>query len=176
MTPNQTPATVRLELIREPEYETWLAQTMVEYAEEKVQAGNYHPDEALQRAEQEYRELLPQGPETPGQHLFSIVDATTGDRVGVIWFAEKQRGPRLEAFIYDLLVLEPFRRRGYARAAMIAIEDEVRQLGIDRIGLHVFGHNRGAWALYDQLGYEVTNVNMAKTVALGESEDYHPPR
>ena len=25
---------------------------------------------------------------------------------------------------------------------MIAIEDEVRQLGIDRIGLHVFGHNR----------------------------------
>ena len=51
-----------------------------------------------------------------------------------------------------------------ARAAMIAIEDEVRQLGIDRIGLHVFGHNRGAWALYDQLGYEVTNVNMAKTI------------
>lgn len=175
-TSNQTAASVRLEPIREPEYEAWLAQSMAEYAEEKVQAGNYHPDGALQRAEQEYRELLPQGPATPGQHLFSIVDAASGDRVGMIWFAEKQRGPRLEAFIYDLVVLEPFRRRGYARAAMIAIEDEVRQLGIDRIGLHVFGHNRGAWALYDQLGYEVTNVNMAKKIALGESEDYHPPR
>lgn len=163
--PNQTPTNVRLEPIKEPEYSVWVAQSIAEYAEEKVQAGNYHPDGALQRAEQEFRELLPQGPATPGQHLFCIVDVITGDRVGVIWFAEKQRGPRLEAFIYDLVVHEPFRRRGYARAAMIAIEDEVRQLGIDRIGLHVFGHNRGAWALYDQLGYEVTNVNMAKTVA-----------
>ncbi len=112
-TPNQTATSVRLEPIREPEYEAWLAQSMVEYAEEKVQAGNYHPNEALQRAEQEYRELLPQGPATPGQHLFSIVDAITGDKVGVIWFAERPRGPRLEAFIFDLMVLEPFRRRGY---------------------------------------------------------------
>ena len=175
-TPNQLPVSVRLESIREPEYATWLAQSMAEYVEERVQAGNYHPNEALQRAEQQFRELLPQGPATPSQHLFSIVDATTSDRVGVIWFAEKQRGPRLEAFVYDLVVLELFRRRGYARAAMIAIEHEVRQFGINRIGLHVFGHNRGAWALYDQLGYEVTNVQMAKTVALDKSEDYHPSR
>ena len=89
MTPNQTPANVRLELIREPEYEAWLAQSMAEYAEEKVQAGNYHQDEALQRAEQEYRELLPQGPATPGQHLFSIVDATSGQ----ILFAAGEQKP-----------------------------------------------------------------------------------
>ena len=163
--PDQAKVTVRLESIEEPEYEAWLAWTVGDYAREKVQAGNYHADEALERAEKEFLELLPQGAATPGQHLFSIVDANSGDRVGVIWFAEMQRGPRREAFIYDLVVHEPFRRRGYARAAMIALEDVVRRLGIARIGLHVFGFNRGAWALYEQLGYEVTNVNMAKTIA-----------
>ena len=71
--PDQTKPSVRLEPIREPEYGTWLTQSMTEYAEEKVQAGNYHPSEALQSAEQEYREPLPQGPATPGQHVFSMV-------------------------------------------------------------------------------------------------------
>lgn len=164
--PHSHQASVLLEPIGEPEFGAWLSRTVGEYAAEKVQAGNYHADEALQRAEQEFRDLLPEGPATPGQHLFSIVDATSGERVGVVWFAEIQRGPRREAFIYDLIVHEPFRRRGYARAAMIALEDEVRRLAIERIGLHVFGHNRAAWALYDQLGYEVTNVNMAKTLGI----------
>lgn len=163
--PEHAKTSVRLMPIERPEYEMWLARTVGEYAQEKVQAGNYHEDEAQQHAEQEFRELLPLGPSTPGQHLFSIVDTTTAARVGIVWFAEVQRGPRREAFVYDLVVYEAFRRRGYARAAMLALEDEVRSLGVERIGLHVFGHNRAAWALYDQLGYEVTNVNMAKTVA-----------
>jgi ribosomal protein S18 acetylase RimI-like enzyme len=162
---------VRLEGISQPDFDAWLARTIGEYAQEKVQAGNYHADEALTRAAQEFRELLPEGPATPGQHLFSIVDSASGAHVGVTWFAEIQRGPRREAFIYDLIVYEPFRRRGFGRAAMIALEAEVQRLGIERIGLHVFGHNRSAWTLYDQLGYEVTNVNMAKTITPQPHED-----
>ncbi len=162
--PSPSVASVRLEPLDQQEYDSWLARTVGEYAEEKVQAGNYDAGEALERAEQEFSELLPEGPVTPGQYMFSIVDASAGERVGVVWFAEIQRGPRREAFVYDLIVHEPFRRRGFARAAMLALEDEVRGLGIERIGLHVFGHNRAAWALYDQLGYEVTNVNMGKTI------------
>ena len=160
--PNQTSANVRLEPIREPEYGAWLAQSMAEYAEEKVQAGNYHLDEALHVPNSESCAVAA-GAGHPGQHLFSIVDATTGDRVGVTWFTKKQRGPRLEAFIYDLVVLEPFRRRSYARGHD---RDRGRSTPTrhrsDR--LHVFSHKRGAWALYNQLGYEVTNVQMAKTI------------
>ena len=156
---------VRLTPLEGDAYEAWLSYVVPDYAQERVQAGNYHPAEALQRAEQEFRELLPQGPATPGQHLFGIEAVDPGIFVGIVWFAEIQRGPRLEAFIYDLTIYEPYRRRGYALAAMLAAEDEARKLGIDRIGLHVFGYNRGAWALYDKLGYEVTNVNMAKSLA-----------
>lgn len=48
---------------------------------------------------------------------------------------------------------------------MRLLEDQVRQVGLRRIGLHVFGHNAAAQALYRKVGYEVTNINMAKNVA-----------
>ena len=72
------------------------------------------------------------------------------------------RGGRRQAFIYDFRTLDEFHRQGYGTQAMIALEDEVRKLGIDTIGLHVFGHNHAARALYEKVGYEVTDVHMAK--------------
>lgn len=48
---------------------------------------------------------------------------------------------------------------------MIEIETIARQeLGMKKIGLHVFGHNKVARGLYEKLGYETTNVVMAKTI------------
>lgn len=40
----------------------------------------------------EYGELLPQGPETPEHHLFTILDQETVP-VGVLWFAVKAKCP-----------------------------------------------------------------------------------
>ena len=56
-------------------------------------------------------------------------------------------------------------RRGYATEAFAALEGEARSRGLAGIGLHVFGHNPGARALYEKLGYEATNINMFKRVA-----------
>lgn len=64
--------------------------------------------------------------------------------------------------MYDFLVYEPYRRCGYGWQALQALEQNVRALGLDTIGLHVFGHNHAARALYEKAGYEVTNINMAK--------------
>jgi RimJ/RimL family protein N-acetyltransferase len=66
------------------------------------------------------------------------------------------------AFIYDIEIYEPFRRRGYASQALLAAEDKARELGLKAIALHVFGYNTGARALYDKLGYRVTDLTMAK--------------
>ncbi|KAB2854509.1 MAG: GNAT family N-acetyltransferase, partial [Anaerolineae bacterium] len=49
-----------------------------------------------------------------------------------------------------------------ATQAMLALEDEVKKVGLDSIGLHVFGHNQSAYALYQKIGYETTNIVMAK--------------
>jgi ribosomal protein S18 acetylase RimI-like enzyme len=143
------------------EFREYLEEAIRGYAEEKVAAGNWTAEEAHQRSAHEFAELLPQGINTPNQHLFTVVDAAR-NRVGFIWLAVQDHGGRKRSFIYDLAIHPPFRRRGYGAATLQAIEATARGLGASEIGLHVFAHNTAARALYEKAGYEVTNLNMRK--------------
>ncbi|MFJ5762867.1 GNAT family N-acetyltransferase [Neobacillus sp. NPDC093182] len=53
---------------------------------------------------------------------------------------------------------------GYGKEAMKKIEIVGQKLGMKKIGLHVFGHNKVARGLYDKLGYQTTNVLMEKEI------------
>jgi len=154
---------VQLLPMTQPEYDAWLDSAIKDYAQDKVQAGAWEAGEALERSRVEFHKLLPAGLESPDNHLYSIWsdDAPLDIPVGVLWVAIPS-WKRTMAFIYDIIVFEPYRRRGYGRQAMLALEDKVRALGLDSIGLHVFGHNPGALALYQQVGYEITDINMVK--------------
>ena len=66
------------------------------------------------------------------------------------------------AFVYNIAVEEDQRRKGYGRAIMAAGERWSRDHGAATIGLHVFSHNHGARALYEQLGYVETGRRLAK--------------
>lgn len=156
---------VRLEPLEGPEFEAWLERAVRDYATDKVRAGNWAHEEALERSRQEFARLLPQGPMTPGQHLFSVREASGGQRVGMIWFNVMEQGAEPFAWIYDIVISDELQNQGYGRAAMLAVEDEVRKLGLKQIKLHVFGENQRARALYEKLGYEITNVQMAKQLS-----------
>ena len=153
--------TVDLEPMTPEQYEAWLPGAVAGYAHENVVSGRWSEAEAMKLSSEEHQKLLPQGPATPDHHLWSIV--RTGDRepVGVLWMQE-MKTPTPRAFIYNIEIDPRFRRRGYARQAMTKLEDEARRLGLESIGLHVFGHNTAARPLYEQLGYEATNINMTK--------------
>ncbi len=153
---------VKLAAMTEQTFVDYLATAAQDYAAEKVRAGNWSAEEALVRAEQDLKKLLPGGVRSKDQYLFSILDDATSAPLGMIWFAVMRHGPRAQAFIYDFIIDEAHRRRGYGRQAMLAVEQEVKKLGLDTISLHVFGHNHAARALYEQLGYETTNINMSK--------------
>jgi ribosomal protein S18 acetylase RimI-like enzyme len=152
-------------------YEVWLSRTVAEYAAEHVQAGNWEEAGALARSVAEFHRYLPDGLATPGQFLFSILPPAEAGQpvvpVGVIWFGERAPRPgpgQRRGWIYDLYIEPEHRRRGYARQAMRVLEAEARARGFSYLGLHVFGANHGARALYESLGYEVTNVNMGKNL------------
>lgn len=139
------------------------AQTSsVDYAADKVQAGQWLPATALQRAQAELAGLLPQGLATPGHTLYDILAPDDGRTVGWLWVAIEDREGLPTAYIYDVAVDEAEQRRGHARRAFIALEALVRAQGAQRLDLHVFGHNPGAQALYASLGFRVTSVMMAK--------------
>ena len=149
----------------QPEYAAWLAETIPAYAADKVASGQWAEDAALELSKKEYAELLPQGPETPENHLFTILDQESAP-VGVLWFAVKTKFNARIAFVLDVTVREGRRRQGHARRALLALEGEVRKLGLSGIALHVFGHNTGAQALYAKLGYRPTNISLFKPVGL----------
>lgn len=139
-------------------YLTWRASSVALYAEENVSAGHWHADKAQRLADAQFTELLPDGLATAGSWLWSVVDAA-GDEVGILWVARRKDG---HAFIYDINMNEGRRGEGFGTAAMLALEEWCRANGFATIGLHVFGHNDGAWRLYKRLGYKETSVQMEK--------------
>lgn len=155
---------VELRPMTDAEYAEFLALAVPDYANEHVESGDWSAEGAIERSAAEFDELLPNGPATLGHHLFTIYDPALQTSVGMLWFAVRDSSGKRVAFVYNLMVDEQYRRRGYASQAFLAMEDEVRALGLQAIRLHVFGHNHGAQALYAKLGYEVTNVMMQKTL------------
>lgn len=144
------------------------------YADDNVASGRWPEDGALQRSYQDFDQSLPQGLATPDNYLYEIGDETSGAIVGIMWFAVVVKNGLKSAFVYDVEVKAEFRRQGHARAAFAALEPLVKDLGLSSIGLHVFGHNPGAQALYNSLGYGITGVNMLKNLGKSDAPSGNP--
>ena len=153
---------VRLSPMTDDDFKTYLEHDIVRYAQENVKAGYWSEAEALDRSRQAHQRLLPEGQATKDHYFFRIEDIETKDRIGALWLSVDHTSARAVGFIYDLFVDEPFRRKGYAHQAMLALEDTAKELGLETLALHVFAHNRAARALYEQLGYELKSLNMTK--------------
>jgi GNAT superfamily N-acetyltransferase len=134
------------------------------YAADKVRAGAWSQAEAEGRAARDVDGLLPEGPATQGHFLYSVRDDSTNAEVGIVWFALRDSGAGRSVWIYDIIIHENFRRKGYATRTLELIEDRARVLGARSVGLHVFGHNHGARTFYEKTGYNATSITMAKPV------------
>lgn len=153
---------VELRPMSQAEFAAYLGKAIADYAEDRVRACNWAPEEALQKSEKEFHDLLPEGVATNDNFLYTIVDPESEAKVGILWVAKRDRKPHAEAFVYDVEIKEEFRHKGYGSQAFRALEDKVKALGLTEISLHVFGHNHVARAMYENLGYEATNINMTK--------------
>ena len=142
------------------EYSAYHDHSIRGFAEQLVELGGQRDAEAArQESERQMLMLLPDGLATPGQHL--LVAESEGVPVGVVWV-----GPRPDRddlwWVWDLEIDEAHRGQGLGRAAMLAAEAYVRDHGVERLGLNVFGGNAAAIALYDDLGYAVDAQQMSK--------------
>ena len=146
----------------EAEFTAYTEVSIPEFAQEKVQSGQWAQDESLALARKAYADLLPQGLATPDNFFYTVRNSATQAAIGMLWFAVQVRAGQRTAFVYDVSIYAAHQRQGHAKRAFAALEVEVRAHGLSGIGLHVFGHNTGAQALYASLGYAVTNVNMFK--------------
>lgn len=153
---------IRFEPMSEVTYHTYLPTAIEDYAAEKVKAGTWVEAEAIERSTTEFRQLLPDGRASKDNYLFSLVDESTTEPVGMMWFHVVQKKQGRTAFIYDFSVDASHQGKGYGRQAMVALEQVARRMNIKVIGLHVFAHNKRAIALYETSGYMTTDLHMEK--------------
>jgi ribosomal protein S18 acetylase RimI-like enzyme len=157
--------TVDLRRMTDDEFKGWLGRARDEYAEAvRVELG-YTAAAAREKSDRDFTDLLPDGVSSPGQTMLTAEDSGSGELVGYLWFGERDFGGQRIGFVWNIEVLEAARGRGYGRAIMSALEEQVADHGIDRIDLNVFGSNDVARALYRSLGYRETHVGMSKMLS-----------
>lgn len=153
---------VQLKPMDQTAFSAYLDESIRSYAEQNTVSGRWSAEEAVQQSTEEFQRLLPEGVASKDNYLYVIVDDATQTEVGMLWYAVTTPNNVQRAFLYEIRIADQYQGKGYGSQAMLIMEEQLRALGINSIGLHVFGHNRRAWALYERLGYSATNVNMVK--------------
>jgi len=161
MTTGKAERGVTLDPMTEEEFVAWVVPSVRGYAQAHVESGRFTREEALRAAKAEYMIQLSDGLRSENHHLYTVRDAATREDVGVLWLNLRPKAGEPEAYVYDIVVREDQRGKGYGRATMLACLQRARELGAASVGLHVFGHNKIAWELYSSLGFIETNVMMS---------------
>lgn len=151
--------------ITKEKFKLWLSRQTEAYIQDKMKANGYTRTEAEEICHKQMKELLPNGMESKDQHIFEIDDGM--QTLGFLWFAVIGAENNRRAFVYDIVIEKEFQGKGFGKTAMKLLEAEVLKLGLNRIGLHVFGHNHIARNLYDSLGYEIQDLVLEKKISGG---------
>ncbi len=153
---------VKLVKMLQSDFEPYLERGIHEYAADHVRNGNWTAEEALEKSRKQFQDLLPEGVNSKDQFLYSIVDEATNNKMGLLWV--QVRGQN--AFIYDFQLDEEFRGKGFGKQALAAMDEELKSMNVQSVGLHVFGDNVNAQQLYKKMGFEVTGMHMKKRLDL----------
>jgi ribosomal protein S18 acetylase RimI-like enzyme len=147
---------VALRPLREDEYDAWDAAHRLEYEHGLVEFAGMSPGDARAKVDRDVPSVLPDGLETADVWIWAA--EAEGRRVGTVFLG--RRGEDL--WLYDITIDADERGKGHGRAAMLALEEEVRQLGARSVTLNVWGGNEIARGLYRSLGYVEESVHMRK--------------
>lgn len=153
-----------LEPMTEEDFADYTSTAITEYAREKVEAGTWIQEEAMEKSAAAYEKLLPDGLSTKHQFLHAICDSETHQRLGYFWYHFDDGNNQKEAFIYDFLIFEEHRGKGFGRKTLQAMDDLAAKRGIQKISLHVFAHNKTALRLYEKTNFIATDIVMSKYI------------
>jgi ribosomal protein S18 acetylase RimI-like enzyme len=148
---------VKLEPLQQEDFERFLDREIRVYADDHVRNGNWAAEGAYERSKKEFEHYLPDGIHSKDQYLYSIV-TDDGNRVGVLWVQVKDH----KGFIFDFVIDEEFRGRGYGKRALAAMDEKLKSMDAESVSLHVFGDNITAQELYKKAGFEITGIHMNK--------------
>lgn len=140
------------------------AERTQHYAANLLRGDGGTAESAQARADAAFKKLLPALQDTPDHYFYMLRCPQRDLLVGHVWLSTltTERGPTV--FIYDLFIDAAYRRQGYGRRALLAVDTWAIKAGIRHIDLHVFGHNSAAQRLYQAHGYAATHIRMSRAL------------
>ncbi|WP_416723326.1 GNAT family N-acetyltransferase [Bacillus stercoris] len=156
--------TLTLEAMTLKEFEAFRGMSVQNYAKQNITSGTWTEKEALEKSEQAYENMIPNGLDSSNHYFWNITN-DQGERRGWLWLYADPFHPQKEAFIYSFGLYEAFRGKGLAQLALQKLDERARELGAERLALHVFAHNEIAVYLYQKMGYAMTNIRMRKQLS-----------
>jgi ribosomal protein S18 acetylase RimI-like enzyme len=149
-----------IEEMSEDDFDNYLDLAIPNYAEEKVKAKNWHEEVAYEKSKKAFEDMLPEKTGTKNNYLFNIISESK--KIGYLWILIIESPLEKEAYIADIIIFEEFRGKGLGTEVMKKVEEKAKQLRVNKISLHVFGHNSRAINLYKKMDFNITNLYMSK--------------
>ncbi|MDQ7248207.1 GNAT family N-acetyltransferase [Dongia sedimenti] len=146
------------------EYAAYLEYFVPDYAAEVAASYGLSADDALARVKREIAADLPEGVHTDGHRLLCLVDPAGGaeEVIGYLWV--KPDAAKRSVFINDFEILPPHRGKGLGKQAMALLASELKREGFEQIKLRVAPDNARARRVYEATGFQVTGINMSKSL------------
>lgn len=157
---NMSERKIEIRPMLEEEFDESIKMGKPHYIEGKVKAQGISLEEAKKQAQEEYQKILPDGFRTNNHHFF--VAHLDNEPAGYAWFEIRIQGDKKSAWGYDIHVKDEFRRQGIAKNIFNELENELKTLGVTEVRFHVYADNFRAIPLYEQFGFETTNIVMRK--------------
>jgi ribosomal protein S18 acetylase RimI-like enzyme len=148
---------VTLVVFTDEHHAAFIEEAVADYAVQQIREAGWPPDEAEARAR---KALVPelerdwQRADSEGHRLWTVLNGD-GACVGWLWVTPPRSDtPPESVFLEQIMVREAFRRQGYGRAMMAALEQKLAGEAVPEVYLHVFDANEPARRLYASAGYE----------------------
>jgi RimJ/RimL family protein N-acetyltransferase len=144
----------------ESEFSRYLDQQLEDYTQDIARNFKRPIQDIRVEAKRQIDQLLKDGISTPDHFLFNVVEKKTETTVGEVWF-HVDKDKRL-GFLYSIQIGKAFRGKGFGKESLKLVESKLKELGVTKLGLHVFADNQAAINLYKTQGYDTTSFNMQK--------------
>src|SRR5687768_4104347 len=132
-----------LSLMSQSEFDNYLKNAVPHLANEIARARGLSEEEGLKAAKNSFNGLFADGRvDSNDQYVYKLMQG--GTQVGVLHFGIKRDKTEPYLYIWDIAIDSAYRRKGYGRQAMLALEKTMQILKVRTVRLNVFGHNEPA--------------------------------
>jgi len=151
---------IQLRPMTSSEYPAYCDYFIDDYSREIAENYGHSMDRARELANQDLLRSFPNGLETNDHELLCIESGLK--LVGYLWHSINENDK--STFIYDFFILPNCRNNGYGKLAIIALESQLKLMGIDQMKLRVAYQNQRALKLYQEVGFAISGYNMSKKI------------